>query len=436
MGCVIDDLAVALDGSTSTDPDGTIASYRWDLGDGAIGWGDRLSHTYASAGTRTVQLTVTDDRGATATTSQAVTVTEPEPEPTVTEPAPEPAATEEDAPSGAIAGSDRFERSVTGGLGTADLGGRWSTAGSTTRYSVVDGRGRHQMAAPGTQTQSLLNEVATSDVVATVDLALDAAPTGGGVYSSVAVRRTGTSHYEARVRAMPSGTTLTLTRLVDGVGTQLRAVNVPGLVYSSGDVLRLRVEAIGSGTTSLGAKVWRLGEAEPSEWQATATDSAAALQGSGGVGLANYLSGASGTVAPLTVLYDDLVVIDPSNSPTEDAAGGERSVAGFVHPGVVVSGEQLDFVKAKVAAGAQPWAGALERVQRNGYASLSYRPGAVPVIQAPSRGTRHGSRPTRSMGTRRSVTRSTSMTLVRPTRMRCSGTTRGTGRMRTRRSRS
>ncbi len=58
----------------STDTDGTIASWSWDFGDGSISTEQNPSHTYVANGTYTVQLTVTDDQGATGTTSQAVTV--------------------------------------------------------------------------------------------------------------------------------------------------------------------------------------------------------------------------------------------------------------------------------------------------------------------------------------------------------------------------
>ena len=68
-------LDLAVDGSTSKDVDGTIASYAWSFGDGATGTGATAQHTYAAAGTYTVGLTVTDDRGGTATaTPQQVTV--------------------------------------------------------------------------------------------------------------------------------------------------------------------------------------------------------------------------------------------------------------------------------------------------------------------------------------------------------------------------
>ncbi len=57
--------AILFDGSGSTDPDGTIAAFDWDFGDGSAGTGMNPSHSYATVGTYTVTLTVTDDAGAT-----------------------------------------------------------------------------------------------------------------------------------------------------------------------------------------------------------------------------------------------------------------------------------------------------------------------------------------------------------------------------------
>lgn len=61
------------------------------------------------------------------------------------------------------------------------------------------------------------------------------------------------------------------------------------------------------------------------------------------------------------------------------ATVGFRSVAAsaataFVHPGVLVSRAQLDFVKSKVAAGAQPWKAAYDQMIASSYASLSRTP--------------------------------------------------------------
>ncbi len=63
----------------SEDEDGEIVEFKWDFGDGNSGVGETLSHTYTEAGTFTVVLRVTDDRGDSATTSKNLYVTPAEP---------------------------------------------------------------------------------------------------------------------------------------------------------------------------------------------------------------------------------------------------------------------------------------------------------------------------------------------------------------------
>ncbi|MFZ9899022.1 MAG: S8 family serine peptidase [Gemmatimonadaceae bacterium] len=77
-------LTCSFNGSGSTDTDGTIASYAWTFGNGAASSGATASQTYATGGTYTVTLTVTDDAGATGTRTQQVTVTAPATTPNIT----------------------------------------------------------------------------------------------------------------------------------------------------------------------------------------------------------------------------------------------------------------------------------------------------------------------------------------------------------------
>ena len=67
-------LNTSFSGVTSSDPDGSIASYAWNWGDGSTGSGVTAAHTYGAPGTYTVVLTVTDNEGGTTAVQQAITV--------------------------------------------------------------------------------------------------------------------------------------------------------------------------------------------------------------------------------------------------------------------------------------------------------------------------------------------------------------------------
>lgn len=72
--------SVVFMGNTSSDPDGTIASYAWDFGDGNIASTAVTTHVYNSGlagNTYTATLTVTDDQGAIDTESIVISVSAP-----------------------------------------------------------------------------------------------------------------------------------------------------------------------------------------------------------------------------------------------------------------------------------------------------------------------------------------------------------------------
>ncbi len=67
---------VTFNASSSYDPDGVIVSYAWDFGDGntTVTSAPVVKHVYASPGTYTVSLTVTDNLSASSTASKTLDV--------------------------------------------------------------------------------------------------------------------------------------------------------------------------------------------------------------------------------------------------------------------------------------------------------------------------------------------------------------------------
>ena len=280
-------LTATLDGSTSTDTDGTIATYTWEFGDETGDTGATVAHEYLAAGTYQVTLTVTDNAGGTNSTTQPVTVTAPA--------VPDAYAT------------DLFARTVTNGFGSADLGGAYTLNGSSSLFSVNGGVGKIKIASAGAGPLVWLNTVAATDVRGSIDFAYDKAATGGGTYTSVAVRRIGTSDYRFKVRIQPTSVTVQISKIINGVETSLRSQVVSGLTVGAGETLRLAFQAQGTGSTALSAKVWKVGGTEPAGWQTSVNDSEATLQGPGAVGVQAYLAG-SATNAPVVASLDNLTI--------------------------------------------------------------------------------------------------------------------------------
>jgi PKD repeat protein len=67
-------LKVSFDASNSSDEDGNVVVYRWDFGDGKMGWGKKLSHTYEKAGTFTIKLKVTDNTALTDSATNKIVI--------------------------------------------------------------------------------------------------------------------------------------------------------------------------------------------------------------------------------------------------------------------------------------------------------------------------------------------------------------------------
>lgn len=83
------------------------------------------------------------------------------------------------------------------------------------------------------------------------------------------------------------------------------------------------------------------------------------------------MSGASGRGVLQFGGGSPVATLKPTLAPTAN---------GFVHPGVLVSRGQLDFVKGKIAAGAQPWKDALAKAKSSRLANLAYTPHPAAVL--------------------------------------------------------
>ncbi len=65
---------VTFDGSMSSDNDGQITEYSWDLDDGNTAMGEAINHEYSDPGIYQVELTVTDDDGGRTTATHQITI--------------------------------------------------------------------------------------------------------------------------------------------------------------------------------------------------------------------------------------------------------------------------------------------------------------------------------------------------------------------------
>ena len=286
-------LTVRVDGSGSTDADGSVASYAWDFGDGAIATGATASHDYAAGGSYTVQLTVKDDAGASGAATKAVTVT---------------------APSSSTLASDAFDRTVSGGLGTADTGGPWTTSSTASDYSVAPGAAQLAAAAGSTRSAYVGGVSSTSsDVVTTISL--PGLPVGGSSYAGVVGRRIGSDDYNARILVGANGA-VTIQTVRNS--TALKSATVPGITYTAGLPLKLRLQTTGTGPTTVQARVWKASDSEPSTWQVASTDSTAVLQAPGSVGLRSYLS--SGVTSGRTTFSFSAFSAQTVGAPAQNAA--------------------------------------------------------------------------------------------------------------------
>jgi hypothetical protein len=189
--------------------------------------------------------------------------------------------------------TDTFNRTVSNGWGTADVGGAWTGTGSL--YNVTPGR------ATIVASSSVPSSFLTTSSVQNVDVLawISPAPVSGATGDvGVLARYTASTGTYYQVSAYyPSANNgqnyvVQLKRKPDNA--QIRPdfnTTIPG-----GTAIWIRMEAQGVNPTVLRWKLWQDGSAEPAAWTDSGTDGTPALQVAGGVGVNCYVSG--GTITP------------------------------------------------------------------------------------------------------------------------------------------
>lgn len=261
-----------------------------------------------------------------------------------------------------VLATDTFARTVTAGLGTADVGGPWAAAGTLANYSVSGGTASFVQQRVGTGLTAALPAVSSTDTDLRMTIATNPLPTANGLYLTVVGRRVATNlEYEAVARIRSDGTVAIRLAALQGSSVAVVLKNeivAAGVTLAAGSPLQTRFQVTGTNPTTLRAKVWT-SPTEPTAWQLTATDSVTGLQAAGSIGLTTYLSG-GGTVAPVTAKVSALsaqaTTVAPVNQPPVAAftSANQDLVATFdgtgsSDPDGTVTGFSWDFGDASQA---------------------------------------------------------------------------------------
>lgn len=242
-----------------------------------------------------------------------------------------------------VIASDSFNRTVSNGWGTADLGGSWTVLNTPANWSVAPGAGSIRVTT-NSQGSGVLGSVTVQDVDLLAKIVLPrCSGSGTNCDAYVLGRYTGgstPSYY--RVGAIQGqGHSTVFLRAKRSDGANLSSDLNTGITAADGVVLWVRVEFQGVNPTNIRARVWQDGTTEPSIWLLNTTDSNSAEQKAGIVGVRarnedtavshtfqyeSYQASAlsSGTPTPTPTLTST-----PTPTPTPGGTGGTAAADSF-----------------------------------------------------------------------------------------------------------
>ncbi len=205
-----------------------------------------------------------------------------------------------------IIAQDTFNRTLaSGSWGSANIGGTWTDAGGSSAFSVDPGSGKMSL-QPSWVREMYLNSVSSVNTVSRVSFSSNSVYSGSPQAFTVVGRKLSSStFYQARVR-IENGL-LRLYTMRDE--TALTGSTTITHTYVPGEVIWCELSVTGTNPTTVAAKMWLAGDAEPGSYQQSTADSTTGYQVSAPVGL----KGQIGASAPNTILsFTSYTVTDPT----------------------------------------------------------------------------------------------------------------------------
>ena len=231
---------------------------------------------------------------------------------------------------------DDFTRTTSNGWGTSTSGGAWTIANAAASdFSTNGSAGLHSLGSVNSSRYTHTPSPA-ADLDLRIDCSTSALATGGSHYVHLLARYLDVNNMYAARLAFTTTQTLQLAvqRRLAGAQTDLATATVPG-VHAAATFYTIRFQLAGS---TLRAKAWRVGQAEPEKWQLTATDTS--LTAAGSVGVRSVLDAANTNTLPVTASYDNLEITTPQRMtvtrsintiPKAQSAGTPLSLAQPAH---------------------------------------------------------------------------------------------------------
>jgi hypothetical protein len=210
---------------------------------------------------------------------------------------------------------DSFEREVTDGWGSADLGGAWvRDSGAAADFAVTAGKARIILPTSGSApAMRLALPLVSSDLLARA--VVGSLPSTGEVLASIIARRNvAGGYYRLDVSVSTSGAvSYIMRRTVPSFTTILSSISA-GFSISAGQAIAIRARLEGSNPTRIRMKAWLAGTTEPETWSPTIADSEPALQPAGEIGLFGFSSAGNPSI---NLDWDDLRIVALTDNDTD-----------------------------------------------------------------------------------------------------------------------